>query len=369
MTSYRKTTLELLEIKEPLLSQAPLLIDDWTLAFRLGATGKMLWYIAKYRHMLYAEFSIPKKNGELRRVFNPNHILRMFHQQLRTQLLAPLCASLGPHVAAYQVGRSTLDAARVHLRDCPVCDATTQSGTRTIRHTCPRAGTKFKLDLKDFFLSTTRAQIRRYFHETVGYNHYVSSLLGQLLTTTYFDFQSRLLHDGVPPGALIAGDICNLVCDATLDKYVFAALTTLGDGWRYTRYADDLYFSHSEKLSAKQITTAVQSVAACITRAGYRPNWKKYRVQRCDAAQHMLGLTINRKLNIPAYEYRRMHMLLYKAYTHGFIAQLSYARKADLTALHNWINGKLNYFHTINPAKAAKLQRLYTQALGKQEVP
>lgn len=363
MTSYRKTIFEAIEVVAPRLNEVPLLVDDWTLAFRLGATGKALWYITKYRHKLYEEFHIPKKTGGMRRIFNPTGMLRVFQQQLRSQLLLPLCASLGPHVAAYQIGRSTVDAARQHLWDCVICETTTRSGTLTTRHTCPRQGVKFKLDLKDFFLSTRRSAVRAYFHETVGYNHYVSSLLGQLLTTDYLDTRDNRWHAGVPPGAITAGDTCNLVCDVTLDKAILHALP----GWRYTRYADDLYFSHSERLPASQVTQAVHAVATCITRAGYRPNWKKYTIQRCDARQHLLGITINRKINIPAHEYRRMHMILYKAGTHGFAAQLSYARKSDLGELHRWIAGTLNYYARLNPVKTDKLQRLYTRALGKEK--
>ena len=282
----------------------------------------------------------------------------MVQQQLRPRIPLPLCHNLGPHVSAYQVGKSTLDAAVMHLRECKICDETTKPGTRPTKHVCPRRGVKFKMDLKDFFLSTRRSWIRKYFQDVVGYNHYASSLLGQLLTTSYRDEKNRP-RNGVPPGALTAGDICNLVCDWRIDGPMRKAL---GPGWRYTRYADDLYFSHDAPMAVSAVKEVIQLAAGVIKESGYRVNWKKLQIQHWRKPQRILGININRKLNIPANEYRRMHMLLYKAKQHGFDAQLKYAKKETVPKLHAWIVGKLNYFARFAPEKTAKLQRLYTAA-------
>jgi hypothetical protein len=360
MPTYKKNFLEKIEVREPLLQypDVPLVVDDWTLAFRLGFTGKTFWYLIEHRAEMYDEFMIKKKTGGLRRTFDPNGLMRVFQTQLRTRLLLPLVSHLGPHVAAYQVGKSTVDAAQAHIRDCEECDRTTRPGTSPTKHDCPRRGVKFKMDLKDFFLSTRRSWIRKYFHEVVGYNHYASSLLGQLLTTSYRDEKKRL-RNGVPPGALTAGDICNLVADWKLDQPILRALPF---GWRYTRYADDLYFSFNTPLPADDVNLIIKMVASIIKESGYRVNWKKLQVQHWRRPQRVLGININRKLNIPANEFRRMHMLLYKAKTKGFEAQLKYAKKETVPKLHAWIVGKLNYFTRFAPEKTGKLQRLYIAA-------
>jgi RNA-directed DNA polymerase len=358
--TYKQNILEKIEIREPHIDvpDLPLVVDDWTLAFRLGFTGKSLWYIIGHRAEMYSQFMIKKKTGGLRRTFDPNGLMRIFQQQLRARILYPLCARLGTHVAAYQVGKSTVDAAAAHLRDCPTCDATTKPGTSPTKHDCPRRGVKFKLDLKDFFLSTRRSWIRQYFHEVVGYNHYASSLLGQLLTTDYVDEKKRK-RTGVPPGALTAGDICNLVCDWKIDQPMLAKLPA---GWRYTRYADDLYFSFDKALPPADVKEVIKLAASVIQESGYRVNWKKTQVQHWRRPQRILGININRKLNIPANEYRRMHMLLYKAWKHGFGAQLTWAKKETVPQLHAWILGKLNYFNRFAPDKTGKLVRLYAKA-------
>lgn len=360
MPTYKKNFLEKIEVREPLLKlpNVPLVLDDWTLAFRLGFTGKTFWYIVEHRHEMYEEFMLKKKTGGLRRTFDPSGLMRVFQTQLRARLLLPLVTHLGPHVAAYQVGKSTIDAASAHIRDCKICDDTTKPGTSPVKHDCPRRGVKFKMDLKDFFLSTRRSWIRKYFHEVVGYNHYASSLLGQLMTTSYRDEKKRL-RNGVPPGALVAGDICNLVCDWKIDQPL---LKRLPKGWRYTRYADDLYFSFDAPLPSVEVTKVIQLVSDVVKESGYRVNWKKLQVQHWRRPQRVLGININRKLNIPANEFRRMHMLLYKANKNGFEAQLSFAKKENTTKLHAWIVGKLNYFHRFAPEKTSKLLKLYATA-------
>ena len=60
MSSYKENYLEKIEVR-PLLTtlpKVPLIIDDWTLAFRLGFTGKTLWYLVENRQKLYKEFMI-----------------------------------------------------------------------------------------------------------------------------------------------------------------------------------------------------------------------------------------------------------------------------------------------------------------------
>lgn len=362
MPVYRETELEQTEVRNPQFD-VPLIIDDWSLAFRLGFTGKTLWYIVDNRKDLYQEFMIKKNTGGMRRTFNPNTLMRVFQHQLRYHILLPLCNKLGDHVSAYRTGKSTLDAANMHLRDCKVCEETTKPHTNPVKHDCPRRGVKFKLDLKDFFLSTRRSFIRRYFHEVVGYNHYASSLLGQLLTTDYRD-ERRRLRTGVPPGALTAGDICNLVADWLIDRHILKELPE----WRYTRYADDLYFSHDKVLPESKVRAAIDKVKEIIRDSGYQVNNKKTRVQYWQTPQRLLGVTINRKLNMPAQDYENLHRLLYFANKLGFDAILSRTKKSSVEEQHAYFNGVLNYYDRLAPHKVQKLRRLYDAAKQKHGV-
>jgi hypothetical protein len=390
MSSYRSTTLERVEFHAPLLAveKLPLVFDDWTLCFRLGFRGKTFWYLHNNRDACYRTFKIKKATGGLRTIHNPSPLMRVFSQQLRARILLPLCAELGPHVSAYQLGKSTADAAKEHLAPCDVCAphdgehtcSPTLQGNRASyaiekqtclacqtppAHECPRRGVKIHMDIKDFFGSTRRSWVRRYFHEVVGYNHYVSGLLAHLMTVTLRNPKSGTPYHGVPQGSKTSGDICNLIADWRFDQRI---LETFKD-WKYTRYADDLYFSHPENLSREATNAFIRQVEAVVQNSGYRINRKKLHVQRAHRRQSLLGITLNQKTNIPRDQFRMMRSLLHNCVRLGFESQVARAKKDDAHHLHNWIRGKLAYYSMVAPAKAQHLKLIYDHARQVHTAP
>lgn len=385
MSSYKQTVLELVEFKAPQLvvEKLPLIIDDWTLSFRLGFRGKTFWFIHRNRDQMYREFRIKKASGGMRVIHNPAPLMRTFSQQLRARILLPLCANLGEHVSAYQLGKSTVDAAREHLAPCPVCapydvehtcaphvvESATVAKYRVAKsdcmacsappvHDCPRKGVKIHMDIKNFFGSTRRSWIRQYFHEVVGYNHYVSGLLAHMMTVSLTNPRTKEKYHGVPQGSKTSGDICNLVADWRFDRAIKAEFPE----WKYTRYADDLYFSHPKNLSQAETNAFIKRVEAIISNSGYRVNGKKLHVQRPHRRQRLLGVVLNQKLNIPREQYRQMRSLLHNCVVNGFESQVARAERDSVENLHNWIQGKISYFSMVAPAKAAHLKALYQHA-------
>ena len=385
MTTYAKSTLERIEFAElkPIASSVPLIVDDWTLAFRLGFRGKSLWYAILNRDNLYQKFKLKKKSGGLRIIHNPKPIMRVVSAQLRARILLPLCAKLGFHVGAYQIGTATRDTARRHLLSCPQCaqgDAP-HTCTATIHprgdsytlkragqascpacqtippHKCPRRGVKIHMDLKDFFGSTRRSWIRAYFHDVVGYNYATSSLLAHLFTVKFENGKQ-----GVPQGAIASGDICNLIADTRLDKRILDALPD----WQYSRYADDLYFSHPENLPKGEVQKVIGRIHTLVKASGYQVNFKKLYVQRSTRQQKVLGIVINQKLNIPRTEYRKFRSLLNNCIKTGFKPQLKRAGKTNVQQMKSWLLGKLAYFQSIAPERADKLRLLYNYALLRE---
>lgn len=385
MSSYKHTTIERLELKALLrkTEKLPLVIDDWTLSFRLGFRGKTFWYIHKNRDSLYKEFRIRKATGGMRTIHNPAPLMRTFSQQLRTRILLPLCAELGDHVSAYQMGKGTIDAAREHLAYCEVCapfDVEHTCGPQVVSegdglryrvkkddcvacslpppHECPRKGVKIHMDIKDFFGSTRRSWIRQYFQEAVGYNHYVSGLLAHLMTVTLTNPRTKETYHGVPQGSKTSGDICNLIADWRFDR----AIKEKYPEWKYTRYADDLYFSHPKNLPKAETDAFIKGVEKIVSDSGYRINGKKLHVQRPHRRQRLLGVVLNQKLNIPREQFRQMRSLLHNCVQTGFEAQVERAKRDSVENLHHWIRGKIAYFGMVAPAKAAHLKALYQHA-------
>jgi hypothetical protein len=213
------------------------------------------------------------------------------------------------------------------------------------------------MDLSNFFGSTRRSWIRQYFFREVGYNHYVSSLLAQLLTVPLTDPKGRR-YNGVPQGAKTSGDICNLVANQRFDQRLLAEFPD----WKYTRYADDLYFSHPENLPKAAVNEFIRNVERAVQSCGYRINRKKLHVQRPHTRQKLLGVILNQKINLPREQYREMRSLLHNCVRHGFESQVERAGRDSLSNLHNWITGKLSYFKLIAPAKAQRLRVIYDEA-------
>lgn len=382
MSSYSKTILERVEFQtESLPKGVPLLIDDWTLAFHLGFTGQTIWHAVKCRNDMYDSFEINKATGGKRLIHNPKMVMRYITKQIRSRILLPLCQELGPHVTAYQIGKSTVDAAKRHLAPCKHCDPLDgyhvcntelidyvggyrfeRTGSITChacqtppKHDCPRRGIKIHMDLKDFFGSTRRAWVRGYFHTVVGYNHYVSSLLANLCTVSMYR------RDAVPQGSIVSGDICNLVADWLIDQPLLKALPD----WTYSRYADDLYFSYPAPLSDEAIAQVIETIEAVIHKSGYRVNRKKLQIQKPYRRQRILGVTLNQKINIPREDYRKLRSLIHNCYQHGFASQADRAKKDGVDKLLSHISGKLSYFDMLAPERTKKLRLLYHAARMK----
>lgn len=389
MPAYSKTTLERLEVR-PLQNRPnklPLIADDWSLSFRLGFRARIVWYALLNRDRMYKRHLIKKATGGLREIHNPNKLMRLIGKQLRSRILLPLCEQLGPHVTAYQLGKSTRDAAQRHLHACAVCSDHDQAHTCSLSikeegqkyqvvragaegcvacgpvtpHACTRRGVKLKFDLKNFFGSTRRSWVRKYFHEVVGYNHHASSLLAQLMTVTLVDRRKKKKYAGVPQGSKTSGDICNLVAAHRLDPLIMRATP----GWTYSRYADDLYFSHPENLSREEVDATINRIVRAVQESGYRVNKKKLRVQRPHRQQKLLGIVLNNKLNVPAQQYRRLRAIVHNCYTHGFDSQYLKAKQENVNAFKSWLEGNINYVSQISPHKGARLKLVYAAAKQK----
>ena len=381
MASYKLTTLETTTVDD---ENQLLLIDDWTLAFHLGFSGKALWFATRHRDQLYRTFTKPKASGGVRTIHNPSPLIRVITKQIRRKMLLPQCEKLGDHVTAYRKGRGITAAAQRHLAPCETCATRDAEHTCTFAadenghvrkvypndcvacrpvpdHKCPRRGVKVHMDLSDFFGSTRRAWIRKYFHETLGYNHFVSGMLAQLLTVTLKDASGRE-YAGVPQGGKASGDITNLVADQRLDQPMLKALP---EGWTYSRYADDLYFSHPEDLSREEVNRMMNKARAVIRKSGYRVNEKKSHVQRAHRQQKLLGAVLNQKISIPKDVYRRMRALLRTCWRDGFEPVAIKMGKSGGPELQGWIEGKLAYFSSISPNRMRDLKARYELAKAK----
>lgn len=389
MSSGKVTTLDVLEIDEGPAGNLPYVVDDMSLAFRLGFKNQTLWWLLKKPYDAFTPFEIPKANGKKRLIHKPHPAMGKLLDRFRRVFLLPLIERLGEHVTAYRPGRGIRKAADRHIHACAVCDqydvphtcevVTVQEGEEIKVRTspgckacdqppkhdrCPRRGIKIHLDLRDFFGNTRASWIREYFQDELGYSRYVSGLIARLLTVPLTVVRPEGPREvrGVPQGAPTSGDICNLVADRRLDRPVMAALRDTG--WTYSRYADDIYLSHPENLSGEEVGRVITLFNELVKAAGWRVNWDKLHVQRPKYQQRLLGTVLNRKVNIPPSGYRQLRCLIHRCYRDGFNAEAQRSEKST-AQLHIWIRGKISWFTALNPAKANRLLAAYMVAKEK----
>lgn len=327
MSSYKRTELIDIVIPEEPRDGLPFLLDDYALAMRLGVRCRTLWLCIVRKRKRYKIFTIPKANGKKRLIHNPDRVMKYIQRMVARRILGKL--PLLDCVGAYVPGKNCKDAA--------------------MRHT--GHAVRIGMDLKDFFPTHTRGRVRWFFHNHCGYSQYVSGLLGDLCTAPF-----GAKHK-VPQGSPASPTLCNLMAQEALDKPILAHLE--GTGWVYTRYSDDLTFSHPEDKSRTEVDKLIEEVQRLISQGGYKTNMKKTKIQRRWRRQKMLGMVINEKTSIPKEVYRRYRAILHNCARTGFYANATrYGWDGD-GSFQEHLLGKIAYFRSVDPTKGDKLHAAY----------
>jgi RNA-directed DNA polymerase len=371
---FSKSSIDVLELPKTLSPDLPLIIDDGSLAFYLRTRPKVLWWMLLNKNGLYEIYRIPKRSGGIRIIHSPEIRLKRFLQKVERIMLKPIQERLGNHVTAYRPRRSIRDAVVQHLKPCEICDAA-PPGKPPKNHDCPRQGVYIHMDLEDFFPSTRRSWIRNYF-KGLGYNHFVSGILSDLMTVNDIPHHRNpgKCRVGVPQGAPTSGTICNIIADVRFDQNILKYLETLNQQlpenrrWVYTRYSDDLTLTCGTRIPRKEVNGIIKDVTAIVNAGGYRINNKKTRVIQKYFRRVMLGIVINRHPNIEKTRYMKLRALCHNCYTQGFDQQLTITQKKTVEELCYWLGGTINYVGQIHPERGEKLRKVFEAALVKHHV-
>jgi len=141
-----------------------------------------------------------------------------------------------------------------------------------------------RIDLIDFFPSTTASRVEAYFRR-IGWNAEAAELLTRLTT-----------HEGgLPQGAPTSPRLSNLV-----NFYLDVQLTRLAARYRgvYTRYADDLTYSFPRDYP-RRMRGIDQKTRRILKHRGYQINYKKLRILRRHQRQTVTGLVVNDHPQLP----------------------------------------------------------------------
>lgn len=338
MPAFNQTSIEIIDIPDfsKVPKTMPWVLDGMSFAHSLGIRNRTLMHLVVKRESMYKRHSIPKKSGGRRMIHAPERMLKFVQGRLLQRYFNDL--EYPEHIAAYVPGRTTRYSAAKH------------AGKPLL----------IVMDLKDFFPSTRRSWVRQAIQDEFGYPHQVAALMSDLMTVPMdFPYGRRYV---VPQGAPTSGAICNWVANHRIDGKILELCERWG--MTYTRYADDLAFSSSKRLARKQTNLFIKAVRAIIKESGYSVNNKKLRVARSGRQQRLLGMTINEKPNIMRTQYRRMRARIHQCKYKGFEVVAKEMGIETGEKLKSEIEGKIAYYHMINPDKAAKLREQFNEAVA-----
>ena len=259
-------------------NEIPALDNPKQLAEALGMSVPDLRWFTYHRDaadvLHYRPFTIPKRDGSPRQIWAPMPRLKAAQRWILDNILANIPVHGAAH--GFLPERSILTHARQHTNSSHV----------------------LRVDIEDFFPSVTFPRVKGVFRQA-GYREQVATLLAlfcteaprQIVTvgdeTLYVALGPRCLPQGAPTSPAIT----NIAC-FRLDR----RLTGLAQkqGWRYSRYADDLTFSlpdgHKGEPKLGYLLGAVRRI---VEDEGFAVKDKKTQVARKGSRQSVTGLLVN----------------------------------------------------------------------------
>ncbi len=278
----------------------------------------------------YSRFLIPKRRGGTRVISSPKRRLRVAQRWLLEHILAPL--PVHDAAVAFRPGLSVVDNAMRHTGRAVVV----------------------RIDLKDFFPSVTLPRVRRLF-QSLGYNGGMATLFALLATESprvaaTLDGQTSFVALGercLPQGACTSPALTNLLC-RRMDARLAGAAEALG--FRYSRYADDLVFSHAEVSAPVSILLTL--ARRIIVEIGFTINEEKTSVLRRQHRQVVTGVVVNETPHVSREDLRRFRAILHRCETQG-IAVVSQQMGRDVRA---YAAGYLAFLHMVCPQQAERVR-------------
>ncbi len=277
----------------------------------------------------YYRFTIPKRSGGMRVISSPKKQLRVAQNWVLASVLSKI--ELHQAAAAFRAGRSIVDNARLHQEKAIVV----------------------RLDLKDFFPGIKLQRVKGLF-QSFGYNSGVATILALLCTEAprlemKLAGETRFVSLGdrqLPQGACTSPMLTNILC-RKLDK----RLSALGQkfGFTYSRYADDLVFSHSD--SEAKLGLFLTLVRKVIQGEGFIVNEEKTRIMRQQQRQTVTGLVVNQEPHLSRDDLRKFRAFLHHCEKEGFAAvSEKTGRNARAHAM-----GYLAFIQMVSPERARQI--------------
>lgn len=274
----------------------------------------------------YSTWHIPKKRkGEFRRISSPKPVLMSIQRGLEKSLAQLHEAS--PTCHGFLQGRSIVTNALPHV------------GRRWV----------FNLDLEDFFPTIRAHRIQGMLVKPpYSLSKNVAEIVTRLCT-----YQGRL-----PAGAPTSPVLSNMICrslDRKLDQVARENNCT------YTRYADDLTFSSSMLVFPAAIAVrdginwgTGPTLVRTISKAGFKINESKVRMQEGATQQSVTGLIVNTKVNVDRRYIRNIRGAFHAWEKYGysltnaeFNRRLGIRNEDEQASLMNVLSGRIAFISMV----------------------
>jgi RNA-directed DNA polymerase len=259
------------------------------LADFLKIPRKQLSYLLYFKDVknLYNSFEIRKKNGGIRKINTPIEELKDIQRKLAEALY--------------------IHKERKHERYSNISHAFEKNkGIITNAKFHRNKRLVLNIDLESYFESFHFGRVRGFFAKNKDF------LLPIEVATVIA--QISCYEGTLPQGAPSSPIISNLIC-----KILDQRIMKIAKKFKlvYTRYADDLTFSTNDLKFLDLQTEFYEEISREITRAGFKINEKKKRLQLGDSRQVVTGLVVNKKINVNRIYYKETRAMAHQLYKHG----------------------------------------------------
>lgn len=261
----------------------------------------------------YTEYHIPKNSGGFRLISAPSDKLKEVQKKLYDIFL--------------RYGAYAHDAAYAYVKDRTCYTAIN-------KHRNQRTKYFYKFDLHDFFPSCTTAVLTRQLKQV-----YPFCMLDDDVFNTVIHYATY--KDALPQGSPLSPLLCNMVL-LPFDWAMYYSIRHFRGV--YTRYADDILISLSNKTQLSFIQHIIQGHLP----EGLELNTTKSRCGSIAGRNYNLGLVLNKDHNITIGHKKKMEL---KAKLNNFIFDFTNQRYWSIIDTQV-LQGELNYFRQIEPEYA-----------------
>lgn len=281
-------------------------IDE--LAKLTGLSTRLLYCLSMRTSNYYRHTAIPKRNGTARQINIPSYTLNILQRWILVNILNKISPS--NRAMAFRRGAQygNKQNARYHSQ--------TLYGVA--------------IDLKDFFPSITAEKVYTLF-SNIGYDNFAATILTNICT----------LDNKLPQGSVCSPAISNIVC-ITLDKRLIGLCEKRGI--RFTRYADDMYFSCDDKALLLKNFPIIKKI---IEAEGFTLNEKKVHFHTPSNRKRITGVTVTSTSNEDIFELKAPKSLKKKVRSEIFKCIMS--GKYELVS---HILGEISYIEFIEKENA-----------------